>query len=64
MGHWRHCISTDEGWLYLAGIKDAFTREIVGYAMGSRMTQDLVSQALLWKAGEMKTSGSWIKQAG
>jgi transposase InsO family protein len=42
-------VPTDEGWLYLAGIKDVFTCEIVGYAMGSRMTKELVSQAL-WKA--------------
>jgi transposase InsO family protein len=39
--------------LYLAGIKDVFTCEIVGYAMGSRMTQALVSQAL-WKAVKWK----------
>lgn len=39
-------IATDEGWLYLAGIKDLFTCEIVGYAMGSRMTQQLTGQAL------------------
>lgn len=36
----------DEGWLYLAGLKDVFTCEIVGYAMGERMTTGLVSQAL------------------
>jgi len=39
-------IPTEEGWLYLAGVKDLFTREIVGYALGERMTQELVSQAL------------------
>lgn len=39
-------IPTAEGWLYLAGIKDVFTCEIVGYAMGSRMTKELVSAAL------------------
>jgi len=39
-------VSTDEGWLYLAGIKDLWNREIVGYAMGHRMTQDLVGRAL------------------
>ena len=38
---------TDEGWLYLAGHKDLFTSEIVGYAMGDRLTRDLVSQSLL-----------------
>ena len=46
-------IQTEEGWLYLAGIKDVFTCEIVGYAMGSRMTQELVSLAL-WKAVKWK----------
>jgi len=39
-------IATDEGWLYLAGLKDVFTYEIVGYVMGERMTTGLVSQAL------------------
>lgn len=39
-------IATDEGWLYLAGVKDLFNGELVGYALGSRMTQDLVTQAL------------------
>lgn len=42
-------VSTDEGWLYLAGVKDVFTCELVGYAMGARMTQDLTAQAL-WRA--------------
>ena len=32
-------IPTGEGWLYLAGVKDVFTCEIVGYAMAERMTQ-------------------------
>lgn len=40
-------IATDEGWLYLAEVKDVFTCEIVGYAMGSRMSTERVSQALL-----------------
>ena len=39
-------IATDEGWLYLAGVKDVFTCEIVGYAMGERMTQELTARAL------------------
>lgn len=46
-------IATGEGWLYLAGIKDVFTCEIVGYAMGARMTQDLTAQAL-WRAARNK----------
>jgi putative transposase len=40
-------VPTDEGWLYLAGHKDLCTHEIVGYAMGERMTQNLVSESLL-----------------
>ena len=39
-------IATDEGWLYLAGIKDLFSGELVGYAIDARMTQNLVMQAL------------------
>jgi len=39
-------IPTEEGWLYLAGHKDIFTGEIVGYALGPRMTKNLVSQSL------------------
>ncbi len=40
-------ISTEEGWLYLAGHKDIFTKEVVGYAMDVRMTKELVSKSLL-----------------
>jgi len=37
---------TEEGWLYLAAHKDLFHGEIVGYAMGERITKNLVSQSL------------------
>jgi transposase InsO family protein len=46
-------IPTDEGWLYLAGHKDLFAGEIVGYAMGERLTKNLVSQSL-FRAVETK----------
>ena len=39
-------IPTGEGWLYLAGVKDLFNGELVGYAMNERMTRHLVIQAL------------------
>jgi transposase InsO family protein len=39
-------IPTDEGWLYLAAHKDLFNGEIVGYALGSRITKDLVIRSL------------------
>lgn len=38
-------IPTDEGWLYLAGVKDFGSKEIVGWAMGDRMTKELVRAA-------------------
>ncbi len=37
-------MATGEGWLYLAGIKDLFNGELVGYALDERMTQNLVMQ--------------------
>ena len=40
-------ISTAEGWLFLAGIKDLCSCEIVGYAMGNRMTKELTAAALV-----------------
>jgi len=40
-------VPTDEGWLYLAGHKDLFNSEIVGYAMGERMSRNLVRESLL-----------------
>jgi putative transposase len=39
-------VSTDEGWLYLAGVMDGFSRRMVGYAMADNMKTDLIIQAL------------------
>jgi putative transposase len=39
-------VPTDEGWLYLAGHKDLFSNNIVGYAMGERLTRNLISESL------------------
>jgi len=39
-------VPTDEGWLYVAGILDLYGREVVGWAMGERMTKGLVLDAL------------------
>lgn len=44
-------VPTGEGWLYLAGIKDLHTCEVVGHAMGARMTTDLVRHALVKAVG-------------
>jgi putative transposase len=34
-------IATDEGWLYLAGLKDLYSDEIVGYAMGEQARREI-----------------------
>ncbi len=39
-------VPTGEGWLYVAGVKDLYTCEVVGHAMEGRMTTDLVRHAL------------------
>ena len=38
-------VPTEEGWLYLAAIKDLFAGEIVGRSFGARMTTELVVRA-------------------
>lgn len=37
---------TEEGWLYLAVIIDLFSRQVIGWSMGERMTADWVTDAL------------------
>jgi putative transposase len=54
------CISNREGWLYLAGHKDLFTKEIVGYAIGARMTKNLVSQSLFRAVSAKRPSAGLI----
>jgi putative transposase len=39
-------IATSEGWLYLAGVIDAYSRRLIGWAMGSEHDSELVKQAL------------------
>lgn len=39
-------IPTDEGWLYLAAVKDLGTMEIVGWAMSERLKSTLCEDAL------------------
>jgi putative transposase len=47
-------IPTGEGWLYLAGHKDLFSGDLVGYAMSERMTKNLVSQSLFRGVAEKR----------
>lgn len=44
---------TDEGWYYLATVIDLFSRQVVGFKLGSRMTKELVINAL---------NDAWIKR--
>jgi transposase InsO family protein len=53
-------VPTDEGWLYLAGHKDLFNSEIVGYAMGERLSRNLVSQSLLKAVAIKRPAGGLI----
>lgn len=39
-------IETDEGWLYLATVKDLFDRQIVGFATGNLINAELCKRAL------------------
>lgn len=39
-------IPTDEGWLYLAGVLDLYSRKVVGWAMADHMRTELASAAL------------------
>ena len=43
---------TAQGWLYLAVVLDLYSRAVIGWAMGERLTADLATQALtmaLWR---------------
>lgn len=40
-------IRTHEGWLYLAAVLDLFSRQVIGWSMGSRMNRELALRALL-----------------
>ena len=49
-------IWTQEGWLYLATVIDLYSRRVVGWSMGSRMTAQLVCDALrmaIWRRREL-----------
>lgn len=50
-------IWTHEGWLYVAVVLDLFSRRVVGWAMQSSMTAQLVTDALLmavWRRGSSR----------
>lgn len=51
-------IKTWEGWLYLATVLDCFSKKVVGYAMDSTMTADLVIAALNMAAERVECTPS------
>ncbi len=57
-------VPTDEGWLYVAAIKDLFAGEIVGRSFGSRMTTDLVVRALQQAVAVRRPAVGLIHQTG
>ncbi|MCP4481541.1 MAG: IS3 family transposase [bacterium] len=53
-------IRTQEGWLYLAAVLDAYTRKIVGWSMSERQTKKLVENAGLHRVNRQKVNGEII----
>ncbi len=57
-------IPTDEGWLYLAGHKDLFSGDLVGYTMSERMAKNLVSQSLFRGVAEKRPPRGRVPHSG
>ena len=55
-------IATDEGWLYLASVKDLFSGELVGHVV-ERLTQPLVAQALARAVASLRPGTGLIHRA-
>lgn len=53
-------LATPEGWLYLAVFIDLYSRKLVGWSMGERMTANLVCDALKMAWFRCKRPGSVI----
>lgn len=51
---------TAEGWLYLAVVLDLYSRSVIGWAMGERLTAELVTQALTMALWRRKPSGGLL----
>lgn len=52
-------VSTREGWLYVCGVIDLFSRKVVGWTAGDRMTKELVINAYL-KARRSRSPDDWL----
>lgn len=51
-------IRTHEGWLYLGVVLDLFSRRVIGWSMQSRITKDLVLDALLMAVWQRNPSST------
>lgn len=56
-------IPTAEGWLYLAGVIDGFSKRMVGYAMAEHMKTELVVQALRGAVQRRKPAPGLVHQS-
>jgi transposase InsO family protein len=48
------CISTREGWLYLAAVMDLYSGKVIGWAMDKQMAQNMVIDALKQAVGRSR----------
>ena len=48
---------TAEGWLYLAVVLDLHSRRVIAWGMGSRLTQDLATAALIMAVAHRRPTG-------
>lgn len=53
-------IWTVEGWLYLAAVKDLYTKQVVGYSLNERMTTQLVCNALNMAIHNQNQPKNWL----
>ncbi len=61
-------LRTGEGWLYLAAVQDAYSRQIVGWSMATHMRASLVVDALEMalarrRPGPARLTPSWCSRA-
>jgi putative transposase len=55
-------VPTQDGWLYVAAIKDLFAGELVGRSFGARMTTDLVVRALTQAMAARRPAAGLVHQ--
>lgn len=53
-------IKTHEGWLFLAVVLELFSRRVIGWSMGSRITKELALDALMMAVWRRKPEGETL----